>query len=107
MKGAWFVQALEYLSRAVAVAPNYAEILDHFSAIAGKEMFCSRAAFEAEAYNNLGWLFWDHGDLAQACKLTAQPCTIHALRLMVRVCVSRHELFEREFERILNSPAVS
>ena len=21
---------------------------------------------KAEAYNNLGWLFWDHGDLAQA-----------------------------------------
>ena len=21
---------------------------------------------QAEAYNNLGWLFWDHGDLAQA-----------------------------------------
>ncbi|CAK0833031.1 unnamed protein product [Prorocentrum cordatum] len=39
-------EALEYLTRAVASAPSY-----------------------AEAYNNLGWLFWDHGDLGQALRM--------------------------------------
>ncbi|CAJ1365309.1 unnamed protein product [Effrenium voratum] len=45
--------------------------LNEMPSLTGHEVYLGWTAdscrdAEAEAYNNLGWLFWDHGDLAQA-----------------------------------------